>query len=166
MFNPLCKSSSSYKQHRILTKYPGIISDSNAPNLAEWSIRSYKTIYHATIAPSEPLAGGGEGAGGGAGSCRDSQKGYVLEKSRLKGGEEMTRLTSNLVFSAIILCIPIPTPSITASNIPHPIAEFLAAFIPPRIASAPPVKNPAITTLLSAFTHQISSHSPSPYSST
>ena len=42
-----------------------------------------------------------------------------------------------------------PTPSITASKIPHPIAEFRAAFIPPRMASAPPVKNPAIT-----ITHQ------------
>ena len=56
------------------------------------------------------------------------------------------QLTSSLVFSAIILVIPIPTPSITANRHAHPIAEFLAAFIPPRTASAPPVKNPAITT--------------------
>ena len=33
----------------------------------------------------------------------------------------------------------------TASKIPHPIAEFRAAFIPPRMASAPPVKKPAMT---------------------
>ena len=54
-------------------------------------------------------------------------------------------LTSNLVLSAIILWIPIPTPSITASRQAHPIAEFLAAFSPPLTANAPPVKNPAIT---------------------
>ncbi len=53
--------------------------------------------------------------------------------------------TSNLVFSAIILWKPIPTPSITASKHAHPIAEFLAALYPPRIANAPPVKKPAIT---------------------
>ena len=58
---------------------------------------------------------------------------------------EKAGLTSNLVFSAIILCIPIPTPSITPINTAHPIAEFLVALRPPRIASAPPVKNPAIT---------------------
>lgn len=38
-----------------------------------------------------------------------------------------------------------PTPSITASNIAQPIAEFLAAFMPPLIASEPPVKKPAMT---------------------
>ena len=54
-------------------------------------------------------------------------------------------LTSNRVFSAIILLKPIPTPSMTASKHAQPIAEFLAAFIPPRTASAPPVKNPAMT---------------------
>ncbi len=54
-------------------------------------------------------------------------------------------LTSSRVFSAIILWIPMPTPSITASKHAHPIAEFRAAFIPPRTASAPPVKNPAMT---------------------
>jgi hypothetical protein len=57
------------------------------------------------------------------------------------GGER----TSSLVFSAIILWNPIPTPSITASKHAQPIAEFLAAFAPPLIASAPPVKNPAMT---------------------
>jgi len=51
---------------------------------------------------------------------------------------------SNLVFSAIILWKPIPTPSMTASRIAHPIAPFLTARGPPRTASAPPVKNPAI----------------------
>lgn len=54
-------------------------------------------------------------------------------------------LTSNLVFSAIILWNPIPTPSITARKHAHMIAEFRAAFIPPLIASAPPVRKPAIT---------------------
>ena len=52
---------------------------------------------------------------------------------------------SNLVFSAIILWNPIPTPSITASNTAHPIAEFLAARTPPRTAREPPVRKPAIT---------------------
>lgn len=54
-------------------------------------------------------------------------------------------LTSNLVFSAIILWNPIPTPSITASRHAQPIAEFLAALKPPRTANAPPVKKPAMT---------------------
>ena len=54
-------------------------------------------------------------------------------------------LTSNLVFSAIILWNPIPTPSITASKQAHPIAEFLAALKPPLTANAPPVKKPAMT---------------------
>jgi hypothetical protein len=54
-------------------------------------------------------------------------------------------LTSSRVFSAIILWNPIPTPSITANKHAHPIAEFLAALYPPLMASAPPVKNPAIT---------------------
>jgi hypothetical protein len=58
--------------------------------------------------------------------------------------------TSSRVFSAIILWNPIPTPSITASKHAHPIAEFLAALYPPLMASAPPVKNPAITIHLSA----------------
>jgi hypothetical protein len=55
------------------------------------------------------------------------------------------RLTSSRVFSAIILWMPMPTPSITASKHAHPIAEFRAAFIPPLTARAPPVKNPAMT---------------------
>lgn len=59
--------------------------------------------------------------------------------------EDLQIRTSNLVFSAIILWNPIPTPSITASRQAHPIAEFLAAFMPPLTANAPPVKNPAIT---------------------
>ena len=53
--------------------------------------------------------------------------------------------TSSRVFSAMTLCIPIPTPSITANRIAHPIAEFLAALKPPRIAKEPPVRNPAPT---------------------
>lgn len=59
-------------------------------------------------------------------------------------------LTSNLVFSAIILWNPIPTPSMTANKQAHPIAEFLAAFKPPLTASAPPVKKPAMTSNLLA----------------
>lgn len=59
--------------------------------------------------------------------------------------------TSSRVFSAIILCIPIPTPSITANRIAHPMAEFLAALNPPRIANEPPVRNPAPTRTPSAF---------------
>jgi len=55
--------------------------------------------------------------------------------------------TSSRVFSAIILWNPIPTPSITANKHAHPIAEFLAALYPPLMASAPPVKNPAIIAL-------------------
>lgn len=58
---------------------------------------------------------------------------------------QRTELTSNLVFSAIILWNPIPTPSMTANKQAQPIAEFLAAFNPPLTARAPPVKNPAIT---------------------
>lgn len=54
---------------------------------------------------------------------------------------------SSLVLSAIILCIPIPTPSMTANNTAQPIAEFLAALNPPRTASEPPVKNPAMIAL-------------------
>ena len=49
------------------------------------------------------------------------------------------------MLSAIILWNPIPTPSITANKQAHPIAEFRAAFAPPRIANDPPVKKPAIT---------------------
>ncbi len=51
---------------------------------------------------------------------------------------------SNLVFSAIILWKPIPTPSMTASKIAHPIAPFRIALGPPRTANAPPVKKPAM----------------------
>jgi len=54
---------------------------------------------------------------------------------------------SSLVLSAIILWIPIPTPSMTARSTAHPIAEFLAALNPPRTASDPPVKNPAMIAL-------------------
>jgi hypothetical protein len=74
---------------------------------------------------------------------------FVLVEGGMKGrrvrGEWVRGRTSNLVFSAIILWNPIPTPSITASKHAHPIAEFRAAFAPPLIASAPPVKNPAMT---------------------
>jgi len=54
-------------------------------------------------------------------------------------------LTSNRVFSAIILWKPIPTPSMTANRQPHAMAELRADLHPPLIARAPPVKKPAIT---------------------
>lgn len=60
--------------------------------------------------------------------------------------------TSSLVLSAIILWNPIPTPSITANKHAHPIAEFRAAFAPPRIAKDPPVKNPAMTSCMLTLT--------------
>ena len=51
---------------------------------------------------------------------------------------------SKRVFSAIIRWKPIPTPSMTASSIAHPIAPFRIARGPPRTARAPPVKKPAM----------------------
>lgn len=51
---------------------------------------------------------------------------------------------SSFVLSAIIRWKPIPTPSITAKRIAHPMAPFRIALGPPRTASAPPVKNPAM----------------------
>ena len=52
--------------------------------------------------------------------------------------------SSNRVFSAIIRWKPMPTPSITARRIAHPIAPFRIALGPPRVANAPPVKKPAM----------------------
>ena len=97
--------------------------------------------YQATIGLCESTAaGGGPTAGGGAGT-------YSLCQHKQVGEEKGRRSirTSSRVFSAITLCIPIPTPSITAKRIAHPIAEFLAALNPPRIANEPPVRNPAPT---------------------
>ena len=51
------------------------------------------------------------------------------------------------VSGAIILLIPIPTPSITANRMPQVIAAFLAAFHPPLMANDPPVRNPAVMAL-------------------
>jgi hypothetical protein len=51
---------------------------------------------------------------------------------------------SSLVLSAIILLKPIPTPSMTASNIAQDIAPFRIGRQPPRTASEPPVKKPAM----------------------
>ena len=100
---------------------------------------------HATIGLCESTAaGGGPTAGGGAGT-------YSSRQQQIHVGEGGGKLkmknirTSSRVFSAITLCIPIPTPSITANKIAHPIAEFLAALNPPRIANEPPVRNPAPT---------------------
>ena len=52
---------------------------------------------------------------------------------------------SSRVFSANIRCRPIPTPSMTARSTAHPIAELRAARTPPRTASEPPVRKPAMT---------------------
>lgn len=52
---------------------------------------------------------------------------------------------SNLVFSAIMRWNPMPTPSMTASRTAQPMALFRAWRSPPRTASEPPVKKPAIT---------------------
>lgn len=52
---------------------------------------------------------------------------------------------SSLVFSAIMRWKPIPTPSMTASSTAQPMALFRAARTPPRTASEPPVRKPAIT---------------------
>lgn len=52
---------------------------------------------------------------------------------------------SSRVFSAIMRWKPMPTPSMTASSTAQPMALFRAARKPPRTASEPPVKKPAIT---------------------
>lgn len=72
-----------------------------------------------------------------------ARAGFAPPESICGGGKG----ASNFVFSAIILWKPIPTPSITARSTAHPIAEFRAALTPPRTASEPPVKNPAIIAL-------------------
>jgi hypothetical protein len=46
------------------------------------------------------------------------------------------------VFSAIIRLKAMPTPSMTARRMAHPIALLRIAFAPPRTARAPPVKKP------------------------
>jgi hypothetical protein len=63
-----------------------------------------------------------------------------------QGQDQQTGGFCGWLFPAMTLFNPIPTPSITASKQAHPIAEFLAALTPPLTASAPPVKNPAMTT--------------------
>ena len=99
--------------------------------------------HQATIGLCESTAaGGGPTAGGGAGTYSSRQQRTQIGEER---GEDEKIRTSSRVFSAITLCIPIPTPSITANKIAHPIAEFLAALNPPRIANEPPVRNPAPT---------------------
>lgn len=70
-----------------------------------------------------------------------SQAGANLPSLPLLGGGGGS---SSFVFSAIILWKPIPTPSMTASRMAHPIAPFRIARGPPLTASAPPVKNPAM----------------------
>lgn len=51
---------------------------------------------------------------------------------------------SNRVFSAIMRWKPMPTPSMTASRIAQPMAPLRTALAPPRTASEPPVKKPAM----------------------
>ena len=98
-----------------------------------------KTLQ-ATIGLCESTAADGEPiADGGAGTYFSCQQNHVGQSGR------PNIRTSSRVFPAIILCIPIPTPSITANRSAHPIAEFLAALNPPRIANEPPVRNPAPT---------------------
>jgi hypothetical protein len=45
---------------------------------------------------------------------------------------------SSFVFSAIMRWNPMPTPSMTASRMAHPMAPLRIAFAPPRTASEPP----------------------------
>lgn len=97
---------------------------------------------HASMGCDEGLLS--EAGGGGGGTCGFLIISICCVLSDLYARWGRT-LTSKRVFSAIILWNPIPTPSITAKKQAHIIAEFLAAFIPPRTARAPPVKNPAIT---------------------
>jgi hypothetical protein len=59
-----------------------------------------------------------------------------------------SELTSSFVAPANIFWNPIPTPSMTASRMAQLMAPFLAALYPPRIASEPPVKKPAICVVL------------------
>ena len=93
--------------------------------------------------------------GGGAGTCcreepsvqnpiPNKRKGCTKNFTKLAGLlVGCSKLTSSFVLPAIIFWNPMPTPSITASNTAHPIAPFLAARTPPRIARDPPVMNPA-----------------------
>lgn len=67
-----------------------------------------------------------------------------------------------MLFAAVTLFNPIPTPSMIASKHAHPIAEFLAAFTPPLTASAPPVKKPAMTTMPISSAYHISPVLPNP----
>jgi hypothetical protein len=64
------------------------------------------------------------------------------------GATFASQLTSSFVAPANIFWNPIPTPSMTASRIAQLMAPFLAALYPPRIASEPPVKKPAICVVL------------------
>lgn len=65
-----------------------------------------------------------------------------------------TKPTSSFVAPANIFWKPMPTPSMTASRIAQLIAPFLAALYPPRMASAPPVKKPAICLSLGFYPHE------------
>jgi len=78
--------------------------------------------------------------GGGCGAWEKSAPPNMSKSLRL--------LTSSFVAPANIFWNPMPTPSITARRMAQLMAPFLAALYPPRIASAPPVKKPAICVVL------------------
>lgn len=71
----------------------------------------------------------------------------IDEQRMLSISSRGRQLTSNFVLPANIFWNPMPTPSMTASNTAHPMAPFLAARKPPRIARDPPVRNPAAMAL-------------------
>jgi len=68
-------------------------------------------------------------------------------RTKGKDGRSGERHTGGFcgLLPAIIRLRPIPAPSMTASRMPQLMAEFLAAFQPPRAARAPPVEKPAMT---------------------
>lgn len=78
-------------------------------------------------------------------------RGVVAEPVRVSVLSRCTfagELTSSFVAPANIFWNPMPTPSMTASRMAQLMAPFLAALYPPRIASEPPVKKPAICVVL------------------
>ena len=83
--------------------------------------------------------------GGGCGAWRKSAPPNV--------SKPLCLLTSSFVATANIFWNPMPTPSITARRMAQLMAPFLAALYPPRIASAPPVKKPAICVALEPGNH-------------
>lgn len=68
----------------------------------------------------------------------------MLAQPQDRDGAASSLLTSSFVLPAIIFWNPMPTPSMTASKTAQPIAPFRICLGPPRTASAPPVKKPAM----------------------